>query len=55
LPYLAEAGAAVVVADVIQSAAFKFARQLEEEGYQAIGSGVDVTCPESTQGMVEQT
>jgi len=52
---LAEAGAAVVVADVNQSAAFKIARQLEENGFKAIGSGLDVICPESTQGMVEQT
>ncbi len=52
---LAEAGAAVVVADIDQSAAFKIARQLEDSGFRAIGSGLDVTCPESTQGMVEQT
>jgi len=52
---LAEAGAVVVVADVNQSAAFKLARQMEEEGLKAIGSGLDVTCPESTRGMVEQT
>jgi 2-deoxy-D-gluconate 3-dehydrogenase len=52
---LAEAGAAVVVADVNQSAAFKIAQQLEENGFKAIGSGLDVICPESTQGMVEQT
>jgi 2-deoxy-D-gluconate 3-dehydrogenase len=52
---LAEAGAAVVVADVNQKAAFELARQLEDAGYEATGSGLDVTCPESTQGMVEQT
>ena len=52
---LAEAGASVVVADLNQKAAFQFARKLKEDGYQAIGSGLDVTCPESTQGMVEQT
>ncbi|MBM3151247.1 MAG: SDR family oxidoreductase [Chloroflexi bacterium] len=52
---LAQAGAAVVVADVNQAAAFEVARQLEDEGYRVIGSGLDVTCPESTQGTVEQT
>jgi 2-deoxy-D-gluconate 3-dehydrogenase len=52
---LAEAGASVVVADLDQKAAFQIARQLEEAGHKAIGSGLDVTCPESTQGMVEQT
>jgi 2-deoxy-D-gluconate 3-dehydrogenase len=52
---LAEAGASVVVADIDQKAAFQIARQLEEAGHKAIGSGLDVTCPESTQGMVEQT
>jgi NAD(P)-dependent dehydrogenase (short-subunit alcohol dehydrogenase family) len=52
---LAEAGASVVVADIDQKAAFQIARKLEEAGHKAIGSGLDVTCPESTQGMVEQT
>jgi 2-deoxy-D-gluconate 3-dehydrogenase len=52
---LAEAGASVVVADIDQKATYQIARQLEEAGHKAIGSGLDVTCPESTQGMVEQT
>ena len=51
---LAEAGASVVVADIDQKAAFQVARQLREAGHTANGSGLDVTCPESTQGMVEQ-
>jgi NAD(P)-dependent dehydrogenase (short-subunit alcohol dehydrogenase family) len=52
---LAEAGASVVVADIDQKTAFEIAFQLEEAGFKATGSGLDVTCPESAEGMVEQT
>lgn len=52
---LAEVGAAVVVADVNQPAASRVAQQLQESGFRATGIGVDVTRPESTQGMVGQT
>ncbi len=40
---LAEAGAAVVVADLNQDAADKVAKGLTEAGYTAAGFGLDVT------------
>jgi NAD(P)-dependent dehydrogenase (short-subunit alcohol dehydrogenase family) len=52
---LAEAGASVVVADLNKKTAFEVARQLEKAGHKVTGSGLDITCPESVQGMVEQT
>jgi 2-deoxy-D-gluconate 3-dehydrogenase len=52
---LAEAGAAVAVADLDHPAASGIAHQLQESGFRATGIGVDVTRPESTQGMVGQT
>ncbi len=51
---LAEAGAHVIVADLNLQAAGKVAQELRESGYSAVGVGVDVTCPESVQGMVER-
>ncbi len=52
---LAQAGAAVVVADVNQAAADAFAAELAGEGYQALAVAVDVTSLESVNGMVEKT
>jgi 2-deoxy-D-gluconate 3-dehydrogenase len=49
---LAEAGAAVVVADLNGSAAESTAKCLQESGYSATGVSVDVTQPESTRAMV---
>lgn len=49
---LAQAGGAVVVADLNRQAAESLADELCQEGYRAIGVGVDVTQPESVQGMV---
>ncbi len=51
---LAEAGAQVVVADINAAAAQSSAQELCRAGYQALGVGVDVTSPESTQAMVAQ-
>ena len=48
---LAEAGAKVVVADLDQAKAAEVADLLNQDGYEAIGVGVDVTDPESTQAM----
>jgi NAD(P)-dependent dehydrogenase (short-subunit alcohol dehydrogenase family) len=45
---LAEAGAQVVVADLNESAAKAVAQTIAQDGYQAMGVGVDVTSPEST-------
>ena len=51
---LGQAGASVVVADLDQlRAAQEFAVSLQAEGLQAVGVGVDVTKPESVQGMVD--
>ncbi len=49
---LAQAGAGVVVADLNRSAAITVAESLEKDGYQAIGTGVDVTDPVSVEDMV---
>jgi NAD(P)-dependent dehydrogenase (short-subunit alcohol dehydrogenase family) len=51
---LAEAGAAVVVADINGEAANAEAESLTKAGYQALGVQVDVTNPESVQGMVNR-
>lgn len=51
---LAEAGAHVLVADINLELAGKVAQDLRDAGYSAVGMGVDVTCAESTQGMVER-
>jgi len=50
---LAEAGAAVVVADLNAAAAQGFAAELCSAGYQASGVGVDVTRPDSVQAMAD--
>jgi NAD(P)-dependent dehydrogenase (short-subunit alcohol dehydrogenase family) len=52
---LAQAGAKVVVADLNQKIAEQEAEKLKAEGYSAIGVGVDVTNPASTQEMVQTT
>lgn len=52
---LAEAGAAVIVADLNQDAANKVAKELTEAGYRAAGFGLDVTRPESTRELVAVT
>jgi len=52
---LAEAGAAVVVADLNASAAAAVASDLLHQGYQAVGVQVDVTQPESVDAMVTTT
>jgi NAD(P)-dependent dehydrogenase (short-subunit alcohol dehydrogenase family) len=52
---LAEAGAAVVIADLAQEAAEKSAKALCDFGYQAASYGLDVTRIESTRGLVTET
>jgi len=52
---LAEAGAAVVAADLVQEAAEKMAQALRDSGYQAAGFGLDVTRIESTRELVSVT
>jgi NAD(P)-dependent dehydrogenase (short-subunit alcohol dehydrogenase family) len=52
---LAEAGAAVVLADVRGDAAAEEAAALAADGYDAIGLEVDVTSEESTLAMARQT
>ena len=52
---LAEAGAAVVLADVRGDAAAEHAAALAGDGYDAIGIQVDVTSEESTLAMARQT
>jgi NAD(P)-dependent dehydrogenase (short-subunit alcohol dehydrogenase family) len=49
---LAEAGAQVVVADLNLDAARAAADAICQDGYQAMGVGVDVTSPQSTLAMV---
>jgi 2-deoxy-D-gluconate 3-dehydrogenase len=44
---LAEAGAAVVVADLAAGSAAQAAESLTHAGYRALGAGVDVTNPDS--------
>lgn len=48
-------GAAVTVADIDQEAAEATAKQLQEQGYKAIGLETDVSNPESTMQMAETT
>lgn len=50
---LAQAGAAVVVADLNRLTAHTIAETLVKDGYQALGVGVDVTDPASVAEMVE--
>jgi len=52
---LAEAGASVVVADVDEKGSAKLARKLNADGLHALGLGLDITSPVSTQSLVEQT
>jgi NAD(P)-dependent dehydrogenase (short-subunit alcohol dehydrogenase family) len=52
---LAQAGAAVVVADLNESAACEIAQELEQAGLKATWVGVDVTRPDSVQAMVNTT
>jgi len=52
---LAEAGAAVVAADLNQDAADKVAHRLTEAGYTAAGFGLDVTRVDSTRELVAVT
>jgi 2-deoxy-D-gluconate 3-dehydrogenase len=52
---LAEAGAAVVIADIDGAAAGKLASTLKDLGYQALGTQVDVTSVVSINQMVETT
>jgi 2-deoxy-D-gluconate 3-dehydrogenase len=49
---LAQAGAAVVVADLNRMTAITLAENLQKDGYQAIGTGVDVTDTVSVEDMV---
>ena len=50
---LAQAGAAVVVADLNEAAACQIAQDLCDIGGKAIGVGVDVTRPDSVKGLVD--
>jgi 2-deoxy-D-gluconate 3-dehydrogenase len=50
---LAQAGAAVVVADLNEAATQKVAGDLVQSGYKALACRVDVTNPESTRAMAE--
>lgn len=49
---LAQAGAAVVVADLNRMTAITLADNLQKDGYLAIGTGLDVTDPVSVEDMV---
>lgn len=50
---LAQAGAAVVVADLNQELASQVSDELNSTGYKALAVGVDVTSPESTRAMAD--
>lgn len=50
---LAEAGAGVLVADVNENVARLVAKEISAAGYRAVGFGVDVTNPVSTQAMAD--
>ena len=52
---LAEAGAAVVVADINAKAVNALTTQLIEKGYHSLGVATDVTQPASVQALVEET
>jgi len=52
---LAEAGAGVVVADINPTAAEAVARDLQNQGYQALGLALDVTNPQSANALVSRT
>ncbi len=50
---LAQAGAKVVVADLNTAAAQAHAQTLSDQGYLAIGVGVNITAPDSAKAMVQ--
>lgn len=52
---LAQAGAAVVAADLSAESSDKVAQGIRAEGGQALGVSVDVTRPDSVNAMVERT
>ena len=52
---LAQAGAAVIIADMDGEAAANLAASLSQSGFQALGVGTDVTRADSVQGMVDST
>jgi 2-deoxy-D-gluconate 3-dehydrogenase len=52
---LAEAGAAVVVADLNEQAALEVAADLVQKGFNALGIAVDVTRPDSVEQLVRRT
>lgn len=52
---LVEAGAKIVVADINQKTASKYASTINADQNQAIGVGVDVTDPVSVQNLMDQT
>jgi 2-deoxy-D-gluconate 3-dehydrogenase len=52
---LAEAGAAVTVADLDENAAIDLAASLSRNGHEALGIGTDVTSIDSVREMVEST
>lgn len=52
---LAEAGAAVVVADLDRGASDQIAQELTDSGYTAAGFGLDVTHVESTRELASET
>ncbi|MCJ7717709.1 MAG: SDR family NAD(P)-dependent oxidoreductase, partial [Anaerolineales bacterium] len=52
---LSEAGAKVVVADIDQAAAAKFAETLEKKTGSALGIKLDVTDPTSVQDLMDRT
>jgi NAD(P)-dependent dehydrogenase (short-subunit alcohol dehydrogenase family) len=52
---LAEAGAAIVVADLDEGEAGRAAAELEADGHRAIGVGVDITQPHMVRSMVDRT
>jgi NAD(P)-dependent dehydrogenase (short-subunit alcohol dehydrogenase family) len=52
---LAEAGAAVVIADLNEIAAIEVADELKQSGHQALPVGVNVTDPASVTDMVAKT
>lgn len=52
---LAEAGATVVVADIVFEQAVAVAADLSAQGHQSLALGLDVTQAGSVQGMVDET
>ena len=52
---LAEAGASVVVADIDRKSSEELAAKLNAEGLHTLGWDLDITSPDSTQNLVEQT